>query len=88
MRHAWQPAPRAEWVEMYRKGLTGARIARLVDAPASTVRYHLQVAVRANPRVREEHQAALVITANGCRSRGCGTLPTSLPSTRPRAGCP
>ena len=63
MKPAWQPAPRAEWVAMYRRGMTGAAIARLVDAPASTVRYHLQVAVRANAALREEHQAALVTPA-------------------------
>jgi hypothetical protein len=35
----------------------------LVDAPASTVRYHLQVAVRADLGLREEHQASLVTSA-------------------------
>lgn len=59
---------------MYRKGLTGAGIARLVGAPGSTVRYHLQVAVRANPRLREEHQAALVTPAKRLPKPGLRNL--------------
>lgn len=61
MRPAWQPAPHPEWVEMYRKGLTAARIAKLVDAPASTVRYHLQIAKAADAGLMADHQAALVV---------------------------
>lgn len=59
---------------MYRKGLTGAGIALLVDAPASTVRQHLQVAVGANPRLREEHQAAQVTPAKRLPKPGLRNL--------------
>lgn len=51
-------APYGEWVEMYRCGISGRKIAEVVRAPCSTVRYHLKLAVAANPRIREEHKAS------------------------------
>ena len=43
---------------MYRAGLTRARIAELVRAPASTVGYYLRIAVAADPGLRTAHGAA------------------------------
>jgi Helicase associated domain len=51
-------APDAEWVLMYRKGLSRARIAGLVKVPASTVAYHLSVARRKDPGLRAAHDEA------------------------------
>lgn len=74
MRPAWQPAPRAEWVEMYRRGLSASRIAVLVDAPSSTVRYHLQAAKKADPGLLAEHQAAHVAPAKRTPKSGLRNL--------------
>lgn len=52
-------APNPEWVLMYRKGLTGDRIANLVDAAKSTVGYHLRIARTLDPGLKAEHEAAL-----------------------------
>jgi hypothetical protein len=45
-------APNAEWVLMYRGGLTRSRIAALTRAPAATIGYHLSVALAADPDCR------------------------------------
>ncbi|WP_374102037.1 helicase associated domain-containing protein [Arthrobacter sp. ISL-5] len=62
-------APNAEWVLMYRAGLTRAGIAELVRAPASTVGYHLRIAVGGDPGLRLAHEAAAarttMVTAQG-----------------------
>ncbi|MBD1540592.1 Helicase associated domain protein [Pseudarthrobacter oxydans] len=52
-------APHEEWVEMYRRGIPPSRIAALDSAPATTVRYHLQVAKKLEPELETEHAAAL-----------------------------
>ncbi|TLM87190.1 hypothetical protein [Pseudarthrobacter sp. NamE5] len=52
-------APYTEWVEMYRRGLTASQIAKVVRAPATTIRYHLRLARTAEPGLGEEHQASL-----------------------------
>lgn len=44
---------------MYRKGITASRIAALENVAETTVRYHLQIAARAEPGIRDEHKAAL-----------------------------
>jgi hypothetical protein len=74
MRPAWQPAPRAEWVEMYRRGLSAAKIAVLVNTPASTVRYHLQVAKRSDTGLQAEHQAAMATPARRTPKKGLRNL--------------
>lgn len=74
MRPAWQPAPRAEWVEMYRRGIPAARIAQLVDTPSSTVRYHLQIAKKSDPGLLAGHQAALVTPARRTPKPGLRNL--------------
>ncbi|QYF88497.1 helicase associated domain-containing protein [Arthrobacter sp. PAMC25284] len=51
-------APDAEWVLMYRRGLTRARIASLVRVPAAAVGYHLAIARRLDPGLEVEHQTA------------------------------
>ncbi|WP_395405612.1 helicase associated domain-containing protein (plasmid) [Arthrobacter sp. UC242_113] len=50
--------PNAEWVLMYRGGLTRARIATLTRAPAQTVGYHLSAAVNADPALQAAHDEA------------------------------
>jgi hypothetical protein len=51
-------APDAEWVLMYRLGLSRQRIAALVRAEPATVGYHLVIARRQDPELEAEHQAA------------------------------
>lgn len=54
---------------MYRAGLTRARIAEVVRAPASTVGYHLRIAAAADPGLRPAHEAGAarktMVTAQG-----------------------
>jgi hypothetical protein len=50
--------PNAEWVLMYRGGLTRSRIATLTGAPTATVGYHLSAAVDANPGLQAAHEQA------------------------------
>jgi hypothetical protein len=51
-------APDAEWVLMYRLGLSRPRIAALVRAQPAAVGYHLVIARREDPGLEAEHQAA------------------------------
>ncbi|UKA56679.1 helicase associated domain-containing protein (plasmid) [Arthrobacter sp. FW305-BF8] len=51
-------APNAEWVLMYRGGLTRSRIAALTRAPAATVGYHLSVALGMDPGLQAAHEKA------------------------------
>jgi hypothetical protein len=51
-------APDAEWVLMYRLGLSRQRIAALVRAEPAAVGYHLVIARRQDPGLEAEHQAA------------------------------
>ncbi|MFE4835312.1 helicase associated domain-containing protein [Arthrobacter sp. NPDC056691] len=51
-------APNAEWVLMYRGGLTRPRIAALTRAPSSTISYHLTVALAADPGLQAAHEQA------------------------------
>ncbi|SDL40128.1 helicase associated domain-containing protein [Arthrobacter sp. ok362] len=51
-------APDAEWVLMYRLGLSRQRIAALVRAEPAAVGYHLAIARRQDPGLEAEHQAA------------------------------
>lgn len=43
---------------MYRQGLTTGRISALCGAAQTTIRYHLQIAARAEPSLRDDHRAA------------------------------
>lgn len=52
-------APDAEWVLMYRLGLSRKRIAALVRVPPAAVGYHLVIARRQDPGLEAEHQAAV-----------------------------
>ncbi|BCW78883.1 helicase associated domain-containing protein [Arthrobacter sp. NicSoilC5] len=52
-------APNPEWVLMYRKGIPAPKIAAGAGVAASVVRYHLAIAARQEPGLREEYQAAL-----------------------------
>lgn len=57
-------APDAEWVLMYRLGLSRKRIADLVGAEPATVGYHLVIARRRDPGLEAAH-----LTAAGAKSR-------------------
>ncbi|MET3174665.1 UNVERIFIED_ORG: hypothetical protein ABIB52_002516 [Arthrobacter sp. UYCu721] len=52
-------APDPEFVMMYRKGIPTSKIAGIEHVAETTVRYHLQIAARAEPGIRDEHKAAL-----------------------------
>jgi hypothetical protein len=52
-------APDAEWVLMYRKGMTRARIAELEKVSASTVSYHLSIARAQDAGLQEAHDGAV-----------------------------
>jgi hypothetical protein len=51
-------APDAEWVLMYRLGLSRKRIAELVRVHPAVVGYHLVIARRQDPGLEAEHHAA------------------------------
>ncbi|MDZ4351668.1 MAG: helicase associated domain-containing protein [Arthrobacter sp.] len=51
-------APDAEWVLMYRLGLSRKRIAELVRAEPAAVGYHLVIARRQDPGLEADHRAA------------------------------
>jgi hypothetical protein len=53
-------APYPEWVQMYRQGIPSLKIAAMTGAAGSTVRYHLSLAVREDPGLKNAHKAALV----------------------------
>jgi hypothetical protein len=63
-------APDAEWVLMYRLGLSRARIAALVRVPPAAVGYHLVIARRQDPGLEAEHQAAAGAAPVPCPSPG------------------
>ncbi|MET3952850.1 helicase associated domain-containing protein [Arthrobacter sp. UYEF36] len=56
-------APDAEWVLMYRLGLSRQRIADLVRAEPTTVGYHLVIARRQDPGLEPAHHAAAATAA-------------------------
>ncbi|GAC1500092.1 MAG: hypothetical protein NVS2B15_22700 [Pseudarthrobacter sp.] len=58
-------APDPEWVQMYRSGVSSSKIAAGAGVPGSTVRYHLAVAAREDPGLRDTHRAALSVPAPG-----------------------
>jgi hypothetical protein len=61
-------APDAEWVLMYRLGLSRKRIAELVRAEPATVGYHLVIARRRDPGLEAAHQAAAGAAPVPCTS--------------------
>jgi hypothetical protein len=52
-------APDPEWVLMYRQGIPTPKIAAVTGVAETTVRYHLAIAAKLDPRIRAEHQVAL-----------------------------
>ncbi|MDQ0819158.1 MULTISPECIES: hypothetical protein [unclassified Arthrobacter] len=63
-------APDAEWVLMYRLGLSRQRIAELVRVHPAVVGYHLVIARRQDPGLEAEHLAA------------AGAIPVPYPSPK------
>jgi hypothetical protein len=81
-------APDPEWVLMHRQGIPTPKIAAADGVAETTVRYHLVIAAKLDPRIRAEHQASLPAALPSDSSRSGGTLRTSSLSTKPKAGCP
>lgn len=52
-------APDVEWVLMYRKGIPTPKIAAVAGAAETTVRYHIAIAAKQDPSLRDTHMAAL-----------------------------
>lgn len=52
-------APDPEFVQLYRQGTPTSKIAAWAGMAESAVRYHLHLAVKEDPGIREEHRAAL-----------------------------
>lgn len=52
-------APDPEWVQMYRQGVTTPRIASAAAVAETTVRYHLAIAAKMEPSIRDEHRDAV-----------------------------
>lgn len=83
-------APNAEWVLMYRKGLSGQRVADLVGRPARTVEYHLRIARAADPGLQQDHDEAVGMHPAGVAAmdalirfvRENKTFPTAGPPIR------
>ncbi len=46
---------------MYRRGIESAKIAEVCGSAPSTVRYHLQIAAKRDPGLRDEHAAAMPV---------------------------
>jgi hypothetical protein len=91
-------APDPEWVQMYRQGIPTPKIAAAAGVAETTVRYHLAIAAKQDPRIRAEHQAALPaalprLTAAGRRNledviafyKTKGRLPNFSRSAREKA---
>lgn len=78
-------APNAEWVLMYRKGLSGQRVADLVGRPVRTVEYHLRLARADDPGLQQDHDEAVGMHPAGVAAmdalirfvRENGTFPTA-----------
>jgi hypothetical protein len=66
-------APDAEWVLMYRLGLSRKRIAELVRAEPATVGYHLVIARRQDPGLEAAHLAAAGTKPNPSAA-GCARM--------------
>lgn len=67
-------APDPEFVLMYRKGISTSKIAAITDVAEASVRYHLQIAARAEPGIRNEHKAALPLPARRMPEAGLRNL--------------
>ncbi len=67
-------APNLQFVLMYRKCIPTSKIAALEDIAETTVRYHLQIAARAEPGIRDEHKAALPLPARRTPEAGLRNL--------------
>lgn len=63
-------APKAEWVLMYRGGLTRKQIGQVVGAPPSTVSYHLRLALAQDPGLLEAHRAAAMHSSSRVTAQG------------------
>jgi hypothetical protein len=67
-------APNAEWVLMYRGGLTRSRISALTRAPAATVGYHLSVALAEDPELQSVHEKAAAGTTPQVTAQGLARM--------------
>lgn len=74
MTKARRTAPNPEFVLMYRQGIPASKIAAAVGAAETTVRYHLQIAARAEPGIRDEHRSMLIPAAKRITETGLRNL--------------
>jgi hypothetical protein len=93
-------APDAEWVLMYRLGLSRKCIAELVRVHPAVIGYHLVIARRLDPELESEHHAAAgARTSHTSLTRmeevtawilaeGRLPRPRGLPAGRPRLATP
>ncbi|MCD5342803.1 helicase associated domain-containing protein [Arthrobacter sp. AK04] len=58
MTESRRPAPDPEFVRLYRAGTPTSKIADWAGVATTTVRYHLQIAAKEDPGIRDEHRAA------------------------------
>lgn len=56
---ARRSAPDPEFVQLYRRGTPTSKIAAWAGVAETTVRYHLQIAAKRDPSIREDHKAAV-----------------------------
>lgn len=59
---------------MYRKGIPTSKIAAIEGVAETTVRYHVQIAARADPGIRNDHKAALADPAPRIAEAGLRNL--------------
>ena len=67
-------APNPEFVQLYRLGTPTSKIAAGAGVAETTVRYHLQIAAKQDPSIRDEHKAALYPTAPRTPAAGLRNL--------------
>jgi hypothetical protein len=101
MTEARRAAPDPGFVRQYRQGTPTSKIAAAAGVAETTGRYHLQIAAREDPRIRDEHKAALVHGTPRTFEAGLrnladvldfheahGRLPVRHGKTCPRDACP
>lgn len=67
-------APDPEFVHLYRVGTPTSKIAAGAGVAETTVRYHLQIAAKQDPGIRDEHKAALSAPAPRTSDAGLRNL--------------
>ena len=53
-----RPTPYPEWVMMYRSGIPATKISAITGTAQSVIRYHLAIAAKQDPGLRDAHRVA------------------------------